>query len=150
MLLQPLWDFFIKVFGKFISSPGFILTAVMLGVYCPGFFFSFIDVFVAKRLTLKQSLDIYRRAMKFYSTVYFLSLPLFILSAPRDGNIPIQAPALAAFASDLVLYFLVGDFASYIWHRVEHSIPWYNKYVHCVHHSDRPPLSIWSVLFVSL
>ena len=47
-----------------------------------------------------------------------------------------------------MLYFLVGDFLSYWWHRFEHQNQWYAKSVHRVHHVDRPPLSIWTAMVV--
>ena len=68
-VLQPAWDFLRDHLGTFLESPGFILTAVVLGIYIPGVAFSVIDVFVAKRLTAKQSLAVYWRAMKGYGTV---------------------------------------------------------------------------------
>ena len=149
LLLQPIWDFFIRHLGDFVSSPGFILTAVMLGVYIPGVFFSIIDVFVSKRLTLKESLAVYWRAMKWYSTFYVLAMVIFILvPLPIKLTVPASAPGFIEFCKDLVLYFLIGDIASYIWHRIEHHNQWYAHKVHYVHHFDRPPLSIWTAMVV--
>lgn len=149
LALQPLWDFFIRHGGNFLSSPGFILTAVMLGVYLPGIFFSIIDVYVSKRMTLKQSAAIYWRAMKWYSTFYIVAMPIFLLvPLPVKLNVPAAAPTVLEFCRDIVLYFLIGDFVSYIWHRIEHANKWYAKNVHCVHHFDKPPLSIWTAMVV--
>jgi len=150
LVLQPVWDFFVNHLGGFISSPGFILTAVMLGVYLPGIFFSIIDVFVSKRLSLKQSLAVYWRAMKWYSTFYVIAMAIFILvPLPIKLNVPANAPAFIEFSRDIVLYFLIGDFSSYVWHRIEHQNKWYAKHVHYVHHFDKPPLSIWTAMVVN-
>ena len=149
LALQPVWDFFIRHGGDFLSSPGFILTAVMLGVYVPGIFFSIIDVFITKRLTLKQSAAVYWRAMKCYLTFYIVAMPIFLfVPLPVKLNIPANAPTVIEFCKDLLFYFLLGDFASYIWHRIEHQNKWYAKKVHYVHHFDRPPLSIWTAMVV--
>lgn len=149
LVLQPLWDFFIRHLGDFLSSPGFILTAVMLGVYIPGIFFSIIDVLIAKRLTLKESLAVYWRAMKWYSSFYVVAMVIFILvPLPIKLTVPASAPSVIEFCRDLVLYFLIGDVASYIWHRIEHHNAWYAHKVHYVHHIDRPPLSIWTAMVV--
>jgi sterol desaturase/sphingolipid hydroxylase (fatty acid hydroxylase superfamily) len=149
LVLQPLWDFFTRHLGDFVSSPGFILTAVMLGVYVPGIFFSIIDVYVAMRLTLRDSMAVYWRAMKLYSTLYVVSMAVFLLvPLPIKLHVPASAPTLFEFSKDLVLYFLIGDFTSYIWHRIEHQNKWYAKHVHCVHHFDKPPLSIWTAMVV--
>jgi sterol desaturase/sphingolipid hydroxylase (fatty acid hydroxylase superfamily) len=147
--LQPLWDLFTGHLGDFVSSPGLILTAVMLGVYVPGIFFSIIDVYVSKRLTLKQSLAVYWRAMKWYSTFYVIAMVIFILvPLPIKLNVPASAPTFMEFGRDMVLYFLLGDITSYIWHRIEHQNKWYAKHVHYVHHFDKPPLSIWTAMVV--
>jgi len=149
LVLQPVWDFCIRHLGGFISSPGLILTAVMLGVYVPGIFFSIIDVFVSKRLTLQQSVAVYWRAMKWYSTFYVIAMVIFLLvPLPIKLHIPASAPTLFEFFKDLVLYFLVGDIASYAWHRIEHQNKWYARHVHTVHHFDKPPLSIWTAMVV--
>lgn len=147
--LQPVWDFFIRHGGDFLSSPGFILTAVMLGVYVPGVVFSIVDVYISKRLTLQQSLAVYWRAMKWYSTFYVLSMVLFLLvPLPIHLKVPTTAPSVAEFARDILLYFLIGDVTSYFWHRIEHANGWYAKHIHRVHHFDRPPLSIWTAMVV--
>jgi sterol desaturase/sphingolipid hydroxylase (fatty acid hydroxylase superfamily) len=150
LALQPVWDFTLAALGDFTSSPGFILTAVMLGVYAPGIFFSIIDVYITKRLTLKESLAVYWRAMKWYSTFYVVAMPVFIfLPLPWISmTVETTAPTLLEFGKDLVLYFLIGDFFSYFWHRIEHKSGWYMKHVHHVHHFDQPPLSIWTAMVV--
>lgn len=148
--LQPLWDFVRRGFGDLVGSPGFILTAVMAGVYLPGLLFSFIDVFVTRRLTLRESAAVYWRAMKWYSTFYVVAMAVLIavpLPALRMA-VPSLAPSATEFARDLVLYFVLGDFFSYAWHRIEHRIGWYAKRVHSVHHFDKPPLSIWTAMVV--
>lgn len=148
-VLQPVWDFMRDHLGDFVGSPGFILTAVVLGIYVPGVVFSFVDVFVSKRMTWRESLAVYWRAMKWYGTVYVVALTLLILfPVPFSFDAPVAAPTLGEFARDLVLYFLVGDVASYWWHRIEHEQAWYAKRVHRVHHADRPPLSIWTAMVV--
>jgi sterol desaturase/sphingolipid hydroxylase (fatty acid hydroxylase superfamily) len=148
--LQPLWDFVRLGLGDFTSSPAFILSAVMLGVYVPGLVFSVIDVFVTKRLTLKQTVAVYWRAMKWYSTFYVLAMTAFIaLPLPMlRMQVPTEAPSVFVFARDLVLYFVLGDFCSYVWHRLEHRHRLYAKLVHTVHHFDKPPLSIWTAMVV--
>lgn len=148
-ILQPAWDFLRDHLGGFVGSPGFLLTAVVLGIYVPGIAFSIIDVFVARRLTWRQSLAVYWRAMKWYSAVYVVALGVFIfVPLPFAFDVPTAAPSVGEFARDLVLYFLVGDFCSYWWHRIEHQNGWYAKRVHRVHHTDRPPLSIWTAMVV--
>lgn len=149
LALQPLWDLFTQNLGDFVSSPGLILTAVMLGVYVPGIFFSIIDVYLTKRLTLAESLAVYWRAMKLYSTLYVVSMVVFLLvPLPIKLTIPAAAPTMFEFTRDMVLYFLLGDITSYVWHRIEHGNRWYAKHVHYVHHFDKPPLSIWTAMVV--
>lgn len=150
LALQPAWDFLLTHMGSFTRSPGFILSAVMLGVYLPGIFFSVIDVYVARRLTLQEAWAVYWRAMKGYSTVYVIAMAVFLfVPLPRLAlETPTAAPTVAEFCRDLVLYFVIGDFFSYAWHRIEHVTRWYAKHVHSVHHSDRPPLSIWTAMVV--
>lgn len=148
-VLQPAWDFLRDHLGDFVGSPGFLLSAVVLGIYVPGVVFSVIDVFVTKRMTWRQNVAAYWRAMRWYGTVYVVALATFIvvpLRLPLD--VPAGAPSVGAFARDLVLYFLVGDLCSYWWHRIEHQQGWYAKRVHRVHHADRPPLSIWTAMVV--
>jgi sterol desaturase/sphingolipid hydroxylase (fatty acid hydroxylase superfamily) len=149
-VLQPLWDHTLRILGEgFVSSPAFILTAVMLGVYVPGVVFSFVDVFVTRRLTIAQSWSVYWRAMKLYSTVYVVGMvALLAIPLPFAMTVPAPAPAPGVFLRDLLLYFFVGDFASYAWHRLEHAHGLYAKKVHYVHHTDRPPLSIWTAMVV--
>lgn len=150
LALQPTWDFLLAHLGSFIGSPGFILSAVMLGVYLPGILFSVIDVYVAKRLTLRESWEVYWRAMKWYATVYVIAMAIFVLvPLPMIRmTVPTAAPTVLEFCMDLVLYFLIGDFFSYLWHRIEHVSAWYAKRVHYVHHLDKPPLSIWTAMVV--
>jgi plant 4alpha-monomethylsterol monooxygenase len=150
LALQPAWDFLLAHLGSFTSSPGFILSAVMLGVYLPGIVFSVIDVYVAKRLTLQESWAVYWRAMKGYSAVYVVAMAIFIfVPLPMiQMTVPTAAPTVLEFCKDLVLYFLIGDFFSYCWHRLEHENRWYAKHVHRVHHLDKPPLSIWTAMVV--
>lgn len=50
--------------------PACLLTAVVAGVYLPGLVFSFLDVFVTKRLTLAECRDVHWRAMKWYGSFY--------------------------------------------------------------------------------
>ena len=151
LVLQPAWDLVQATLGDFTSSPGFILTAVMLGVYVPGILFSIIDVYVTRRLTLKDSWAVYWRAMKGYSTAYVAAMALFLLvpmPAAIQLKLPAAAPTVPAFCLDMLLYFLVGDFCSYVWHRLEHHYKWYARHVHSVHHFDKPPLSIWTAMVV--
>jgi sterol desaturase/sphingolipid hydroxylase (fatty acid hydroxylase superfamily) len=151
VLLQPAWDWLRVLLGDFVGSPGFLMTAVILGVYVPGIVFSFVDVVVTKRMTAEQCLAVYWRAMKWYGTLYALALPVFIfvpMPAWLSVDVPVTAPTLYDFGRDIVLYFFVGDFCSYWWHRFEHQLSWYSKQVHRVHHFDRPPLSIWTAMVV--
>lgn len=148
--LQRIWDFVRHHLNDFVGSPGFILTAVLLGVYVPGIAFSVIDVFVSKRLTLPEVAAVYWRAMKWYSTFYVVAMIAFIW-APLPMlrmTVPTAAPTATVFCRDLLLYFLLGDFCSYVWHRLEHKYGWYAKHVHRVHHFDKPPLSIWTAMVV--
>ena len=148
--LQPLWDFMLEQVGAgFMSSPAFLLTAVVLGVYVPGIVFSVVDVFVTRRLTLAESWSVYWRAMKWYSITYVVGM-IVLLSIPLPFalTIPATAPSATEFLADLLLYFLVGDFASYVWHRLEHAHGLYAKKVHYFHHMDKPPLSIWTAMVV--
>ncbi len=148
-ILQPIWDWLRNNLGDFIASPGFLLTAVVLGIYVPGIVFSFVDVVVTKRMTFRECLSVYWRAMKWYGTLYVVALPLFIfVDLPVSMSVATQAPTVVEFARDLLLYFLIGDFLSYWWHRLEHQHGWYAKTVHRVHHTDRPPLSIWTAMVV--
>jgi len=149
LVLQPVWDFLVRSLGDFPGSPGFILTAVILGVFIPGIVFSIIDVLVSKKLSLRECLAVYWRAMKWYSVAYIGAIVLFALvPLPLRMDIPASAPTVAEFARDFVFYFLLGDFASYVWHRIEHANGWYAKNVHYYHHIDRPPLSIWTAMVV--
>lgn len=149
-VLQPTWDFLLRNVGvEFMSSPAFLLTAVMLGVYLPGLVFSVVDVLVTRRLTLTQSVSVYWRAMKWYSTAYVVGMAMLLtIPIPVALRIPTDAPALGEFLADMLLYFLVGDFASYVWHRLEHAYGLYARKVHCIHHMDKPPLSIWTAMVV--
>lgn len=147
--LQSAWDFLRDHLGSFVGSPGFLLTAVVLGIYVPGVIFSVVDVCIAKRMTWRQSLAVYWRAMKWYGSLYVVGLAVFIfVPLPFSFAVPEAAPTAGVFLRDLVLYFLIGDFASYWWHRAEHQYGWYAKRVHRVHHADRPPLSIWTAMVV--
>ena len=147
--LQPFWDAIQQHLGSFVGSPGFLLTAVVLGIYVPGIAFSIVDVFVTKRMTARQCGAVYWRAMKGYGTVYLVALAVFIaVPLPVSFDVPSAAPTNSELIRDLVLYFLIGDFLSYWWHRIEHQQSWYAKRVHRVHHGDRPPLSIWTAMVV--
>lgn len=149
LALQPVWDFLIATLGDFLGSPGFLLSAVVLGIFVPGVAFSIVDVLITKRLTPRASLAVYWRAMKWYMTFYVVAMLVFVyVPLPFRFEVPASAPTLGEFSIDLVLYFLLGDFASYVWHRAEHSSKWYMKNVHAVHHGDRPPLSIWTAMVV--
>jgi sterol desaturase/sphingolipid hydroxylase (fatty acid hydroxylase superfamily) len=149
LALQPVWDFFMQHLGSFVSSPAFILTAVILGVFIPGVIFSIIDVFVSKKMSFQECFAVYWRAMKWYATAYVGAIVVFILvPIPIQLNTPANAPTLIEFSRDIILYFLLGDFVSYVWHRIEHANKWYAKNVHYYHHTDHPPLSIWTAMVV--
>lgn len=148
--LQPLWDWCLQHLGVAgIASPGFLLTAVVAGVYLPGIIFSFVDVFVTKRLTLAECWAVYWRAMKWYGSLYpvgmlfFWAFPIQLLS-----NVPSLAPTPVELGKDLLFYFLLGDFVSYFWHCFEHRNRWYMRNVHYYHHVDTPPLTIWTAMVV--
>jgi sterol desaturase/sphingolipid hydroxylase (fatty acid hydroxylase superfamily) len=148
--LQPAWDFMLEHLGAgFMGSPAFLLTAVVLGVYVPGIVFSIVDVLVTRRLTLAENWAVYWRAMKGYSAAYVIGMVVLLgIPMPFALTIPAAAPPLTEFLADLLLYFLVGDFASYVWHRLEHAHGLYAKKVHYFHHMDKPPLSIWTAMVV--
>ncbi len=148
--LQPTWDFMLAHMGTaFMSSPAFLFTAVVLGVYVPGILFSIVDVFISRRMTLAQSWAVYWRAMKGYSLAYVVGMVVLLgMPLPFALNLPATAPPVHEFVTDLVLYFLVGDFASYVWHRLEHAHGLYARKVHYYHHMDKPPLSIWTAMVV--
>lgn len=148
--LQPLWDWILRHVGVAgVASPAFLFTAVVAGVYLPGIVFSFVDVVVTRRLTLAECWSVYWRAMKWYGSLYpvamiaFLAIPITLLV-----HVPEAAPTLPEVGRDLLLYFLLGDFLSYFWHRFEHRQGWYMKHVHYHHHVDTPPLSIWTAMVV--
>jgi sterol desaturase/sphingolipid hydroxylase (fatty acid hydroxylase superfamily) len=148
--LEPIWDFLLLHLGySGISSPAFLLTAIVAGIYVPGIIFSFVDVVITRRLTLRECWAVYWRAMKWYSTFYIGALVFFIVfPVPLLADVPAQAPTLSEFFLDLVLYFLLGDFVSYVWHRIEHAQGRYMKHVHYYHHLDKPPLTIWTAMVV--
>ena len=76
--LQPVWDLFTQYFGEgFFSTPAFLLAAVILGVYLPGIVFSLIDAYTG-RLSLRQSLAVYWRAMKWYQLAYPVLVLVFV------------------------------------------------------------------------
>lgn len=148
--LQPVWDWILLHIGATgVASPGFLFTAVVAGVYVPGLVFSFVDVVVTKRLTLRQCWAVYWRAMKWYGSLYpvamfaFWAFPLTLLR-----HVPATAPTAFELCKDVVLYFLLGDVVSYFWHRIEHRLHWYMKHVHVHHHVDTPPLTIWTAMVV--
>lgn len=149
-VLQPVWDVLLLHVGEpVIASPAFLLIAVLAGIYVPGIVFSVVDVFVTRRQTLGECWAVYWRAMKWYSTFYLGAIVFFIVvPLPPLLQVPAQAPSLSEFFLDLLLYFLLGDFASYVWHRIEHARGWYMKNVHCYHHADQPPLTIWTAMVV--
>ena len=151
-LLAPLWDLIRGALGdRFIGSPAFIATAVMAGVYVPGVIFSAVDVLFAKRLTLREVIAVHNRAMRVYGSVFVLAIALFValpLPAVLRWEVPAGAPGALEFIRDIALYFVVGDAVSYAWHRLEHAHDLYARRVHYVHHTDRPPLSIWTAMVV--
>src|SRR6185503_13720536 len=125
--LQPVWDWCLRHVGVTgVASPGFLFTAVVAGVYVPGILFSFVDVVVTRRQTLAQCWAVYWRAMKWYGSLYvvamlvFWAVPMTLLS-----RVPTSAPTPLELSRDLLLYFLLGDFVSYFWHRFEHRNRWY-------------------------
>jgi sterol desaturase/sphingolipid hydroxylase (fatty acid hydroxylase superfamily) len=149
--LQSLWNWVLGLVGVAgVASPAYLLTAVVAGVYVPGIVFSFVDVFVSKRLTLAECWAVYWRAMKWYGSLYvvamgvFWAVPLTLLS-----HVPAAAPTAFEFCRDIVLYFLLGDAVSYFWHRFEHANRRYMRSVHSTHHVDRPPLTIWTAMVVN-
>ena len=148
--LQPLWDWMLRHLGTAgISSPAFLLTAVVAGVYLPGIAFSFVDVFVTRRLTPAQCWAVYWRAMKWYGSFYVVAMGV-LLAFPMTllVRVPTIAPTAIELGRDLVLYFLLGDFVSYFWHRFEHRNLRYMAGVHYYHHVDTPPLTIWTAMVV--
>lgn len=148
-IVQSAWDQLRDHLGDFVGSPGFLLSAVVLGIYVPGVIFSIVDVHVAKRMTWRECWGVYWRAMRWYAALYLGALAVFVfVPLPFSFTVPTEAPTAAEVARDLVLYFLIGDFFSYWWHRIEHQQGWYAKRIHRVHHADRPPLSIWTAMVV--
>ena len=148
--LQPVWDFLLQHLGMAgIANPAFLFTSVVAGVYLPGIAFSVVDVCITKRLTLKECWDVYWRAMKWYGTLYLVAMPIFLLfPVAMLQHIPTAAPLVSDVCKDMLLYFLLGDFVSYFWHRLEHRWGWYMRNVHAKHHLDAPPLSIWTAMVV--
>lgn len=147
--LQPVWDWCLRHLGVAgIASPAFLLTAVVAGIYVPGVIFSIADV-LTKRLTLRQCWDVYWRAMKWYGSLYVVGMALF-LTVPMSllSHVPTEAPTLFECGKDLLFYFLLGDVASYVWHRIEHRSRWYMQNIHYYHHVDTPPLTIWTAMVV--
>lgn len=87
--------------------------------------------------------------MKWYSAAYVVGMAVMLgIPSAMSLSVPVAAPTVTAFLTDLLLYFLIGDFASYVWHRLEHAHGLYAKKVHYVHHMDKPPLSIWTAMVV--
>ena len=150
-VLQPIWDFFLLHLGEAgIGSPAFLLSAIVAGIYVPGIAFSFVDVVITKRLTAKQCWAVYWRAMKWYSSLYLVAMVLFLsLPFPTLLHVPAAAPGFHELCFDFLLYFLAGDFASYVWHRLEHAQGWYMRKIHSHHHFDQPPLTIWTAMVVN-
>jgi sterol desaturase/sphingolipid hydroxylase (fatty acid hydroxylase superfamily) len=149
-VLQPLWDWCLRHLGDAgIASPGFLLTAVVAGIYVPGVVFSFADVVLTKRLTPRQCWDVYWRAMKWYGSLYVVAMAVFLtVPMPLLSQVPAAAPTAFEFGRDLLGYFLLGDVTSYAWHRLEHRNRWYMQSVHYYHHVDTPPLTIWTAMVV--
>lgn len=148
--LQPLWDWLLRHLGTAgIASPAFLLTAVVAGVYLPGIVFSFVDVFVTRRLTPAQCWAVYWRAMKWYGSFYVVAMAvLWAVPMTLLSRVPAAAPSTFELGRDLLLYFLLGDFVSYFWHRFEHRNLRYMTSVHYHHHVDTPPLTIWTAMVV--
>lgn len=146
VLLQPLWDAVVRVFGvEALGNPLFFVVAIMTTVVLAGLGFSFVDVFVTRKMRLREAAIYLLITLPGYLVVFVLLqvLPEFV-----RVEVPTSAPTLFAFARDLVLCLVIGDLLSYWWHRLEHANRFIWRHVHHVHHKVQCPLTVWSGFYV--
>ena len=145
-LLAPLWDFCVAHIGvDTLGHPLFFVVAVITTVLVAGAAFSFVDVFLTKKVPLKATALYLAITLPGYLLVF---VALNYLPIAFRFDVPREAPTLLAFGRDLLICMLVGDVLSYWWHRLEHGSPFVFRHVHYVHHNVSSPLSVWSGFYV--
>ena len=92
--LQPLWDWILNHVGVAgVASPAFLFTMVVAGVYLPGIVFSFVDVVITRRLTVRAGTAPRRRAAwgantRWYRSRFTRGFGVNAASRPRKSSGP--------------------------------------------------------------
>lgn len=146
LLLQPLWDAVVHFVGAdTLSNPLFFVAVIMTTVVLAGLALSAVDVFIARKMRLREAATYLLITLPGYSAVFVL---LQLLPVDIRVEVPTSAPTLFTFVLDLVLCLVVGDLLSYWWHRLEHASRFVWRNVHYVHHKVQCPLTVWSGFYV--
>lgn len=146
LLLQPVWDLFLRHVGvDTISHPLFFVIAVMSTVVIAGIAFSLADVFVTKKQPFGAAAKYLLITLPGYLLVFVL---LQALPVPYRFGVPSRAPTVLEFVREFVLCLVLGDLISYWWHRLEHRSKFVWRRVHYVHHKVSCPLTVWSGFYV--
>jgi sterol desaturase/sphingolipid hydroxylase (fatty acid hydroxylase superfamily) len=145
-LLDPVWDAMVRTIGvDTLGHPLLFVAAVMTTVVVAGVAFSVVDVFVTHRLAFGSAAKYLAITLPGYVLVFVL---LRWLPIGFRFDVPKRAPTTLAFVGGFAVCMVVGDVASYWWHRLEHGSRFVFHNVHYVHHSVELPLTVWSGFYV--
>ena len=144
--MQSLWNFVREHVGvEVLGHPLLFTAAIVTTVVVAGIGFSLVDVFVTKKVPLRDAVVYSLITLPGYLLVFVL-----LKWAPISYHVavPASAPGMVEFIGDLTLCLIVGDLSSYGWHRLEHGSKALFRNVHHVHHRVARPLSVWSGFYV--
>lgn len=100
------------------------------------------DVAVYQRISAKAAPKLGARIMSSYVGAAVLLFVLHLKFRSWSVQVPSAAPTLAAFATQLVCFMVLGEFLTYWWHRLEHGNRFVFEKVHYMHHRVKSPLTI--------
>jgi len=145
-LLDPLWDAMVRYIGvDTLGHPLFFVASVMTTVVVAGLAFSAIDVFVTRKLAFASAAKYLVITLPGYLLVFVL---LRWMPIGFRFEVPSAAPTTLGFLGEFAVCMIVGDVASYWWHRLEHGSRFVFRNVHHVHHAVELPLTVWSGFYV--
>ena len=148
-ILQPFWDIILNNFGGLISHWFFPMLFNECIYLLGGLYFLMLDFGPLKsdstRLHKNDKLclnDIITKAgIQFAVYTIFVLFMWYVF--PFHLEIPLDAPTLSEFSTDLILVLLIGDLLFYVEHILNHKTSFLYKNFHYVHHSFKEDMFAW-------
>ncbi|KAI6227064.1 Cholesterol 25-hydroxylase-like protein [Aphelenchoides besseyi] len=153
LLLQPMWSYLRDNYGHIMRSPLFPPFFALSIDYLWVLVFTFIDLFLynvpffakAKiQKNMRVTWDLIKESLylqMFNQLLWIYPMALVQLIWVPDQELPVLAPTMWKFCSQIFIFFILFDAGYFVFHLVMHKVRFLYRWCHSIHHMYSSPFA---------